>query len=191
MDAWKKEPRKQLTLVIPFVDDEGDGRKVLLGKKLRGFGEGLYNGYGGKVEEEDESVVAAAVRELQEECSLESNVPEMEKARIGTLYFIFTDDGQCENLVVWEVHVFFLKCTAARMESARSSEEMTVEAFSVSSVPYHAMWEDDKLWWPFMLEGKPFKGDVHFTNKKPVNGVKQIPQMTKHEIIAVDTLPAL
>ena len=37
---------KLLTLVIP-VDD---GKRVLLGLKKRGFGEGYYNGFGGKVE---------------------------------------------------------------------------------------------------------------------------------------------
>ena len=37
---------KLLTLVIPVDDD----KRVLLGLKKRGFGEGYYNGFGGKVE---------------------------------------------------------------------------------------------------------------------------------------------
>ena len=38
---------KLLTLVIPVDDDK---KRVLLGLKKRGFGEGYYNGFGGKVE---------------------------------------------------------------------------------------------------------------------------------------------
>ena len=40
---------KLLTLVIP-VDDDKTRKRVLLGLKKRGFGEGYYNGFGGKVE---------------------------------------------------------------------------------------------------------------------------------------------
>ena len=58
-------PGKLYTLV--FVLDEARG--VLLGMKKRGFGVGLWNGFGGKVEA-GESVVAAAARELSEEAGI-------------------------------------------------------------------------------------------------------------------------
>ena len=45
-------------LVIPFI-----GGKLLLGKKLRGFGEGYFNGFGGKVEL-GETIEASARREV-------------------------------------------------------------------------------------------------------------------------------
>lgn len=46
-------------LVIPTSTDG----KLLLGKKLRGFGEGFWNGFGGKVSK-GESIVDAAIREV-------------------------------------------------------------------------------------------------------------------------------
>ena len=42
---------------------------ILLGYKKRGFGAGMYNGFGGKVES-GESIEAGAQRELLEECGL-------------------------------------------------------------------------------------------------------------------------
>lgn len=48
--------KKVLTLV--FVREAG---KILLGLKKRGFGEGLWNGFGGKVEE-GETVLQGAKR---------------------------------------------------------------------------------------------------------------------------------
>ena len=66
MAAGAPVPVKLLTLVV--VRDRG-GRRVLLGKKLRGFGAGYFNGFGGKVEA-GESVVEAAHRELQEEAGV-------------------------------------------------------------------------------------------------------------------------
>lgn len=43
------------------------GDQVLLGEKKRGFGEGYYNGFGGKVEKM-ESVLEAAKREASLQC---------------------------------------------------------------------------------------------------------------------------
>lgn len=49
-------PNKLVTLV--FVQEPG---RVLLGMKKRGFGEGRWNGFGGKVEE-GESIEEGAIR---------------------------------------------------------------------------------------------------------------------------------
>eukprot|EP00850_Spirogloea_muscicola_P021343 SM000245S08182 [mRNA] locus=s245:67320:74880:+ [translate_table: standard] len=49
---------KLLTLALVH-----EGGRVLLGRKKRGFGEGYYNGFGGKVEP-GETVEGAAIREV-------------------------------------------------------------------------------------------------------------------------------
>ena len=51
-------PPKVLNLVIPHIDG-----RLLLGRKLRGFGEGYVNGFGGKVER-GESIEESARREV-------------------------------------------------------------------------------------------------------------------------------
>jgi 8-oxo-dGTP pyrophosphatase MutT (NUDIX family) len=55
---------KRYTLLLLQKDGS-----VLLGRKKRGFGEGKVNGFGGKVEA-GETVIEAAVREMQEESGL-------------------------------------------------------------------------------------------------------------------------
>lgn len=60
---------KLCTLVLP-----NRGRQYLLGLKKRGFGEGKYNGFGGKVEQ-GETIRQAAIRELQEEVDRAKTVP--------------------------------------------------------------------------------------------------------------------
>jgi len=82
---------KQFTLVIP----RRPGR-VLLGLKLRGFGTGFWNGFGGKVEA-GETVEVAAKRELLEEAGIRA----LDLARMGTLHFHWQEQAQA-----WEVAVF-------------------------------------------------------------------------------------
>ena len=55
-----------LKLTLVFVSRDG---QVLLGLKKRGFGEGLWNGFGGKVNE-GETILEGAIRELNEEALL-------------------------------------------------------------------------------------------------------------------------
>ena len=80
--------RKVLTLVM--LRRKGE---VLLGMKKRGFGEGRWNGFGGKVEV-GESIVGGAVREVREECGLE--VREQDLRQIGDMDFEFVGEQQVE-----------------------------------------------------------------------------------------------
>ncbi len=66
---------RQSTLVFVF----NPKNHILLAMKKRGFGEGKWNGAGGKVEE-GETIVQAASRELQEETGIEI-APEKMEAR--------------------------------------------------------------------------------------------------------------
>lgn len=55
--------------------------------KKRGFGRGKWNGFGGKVEPSDASVLAATAREVYEESMIP--VDEEDLLPHGTLYFTF------------------------------------------------------------------------------------------------------
>ncbi|ETE58587.1 7,8-dihydro-8-oxoguanine triphosphatase [Ophiophagus hannah] len=70
--------------------------RVLLGMKKRGFGAGLWNGFGGKVQV-GETVEQAARRELQEESSL--TVDTLQKT--GQITFEFVGNSE-----LMEVHIF-------------------------------------------------------------------------------------
>jgi 8-oxo-dGTP diphosphatase/2-hydroxy-dATP diphosphatase len=56
--------KKLLTLCIIHKDN-----KVLLGFKKRGFGEGRWNGFGGKVEK-NETIEDSVLREIEEEAGI-------------------------------------------------------------------------------------------------------------------------
>ncbi|KAF3772406.1 7-8-dihydro-8-oxoguanine triphosphatase [Nymphaea thermarum] len=110
--------RKLLTLAVV-----NDGSRVLLGLKKRGFGEGYYNGFGGKVEE-GETIDQAAVRELKEE----AGISPIGMTKLGILIFHF-DDKPCP----WEVHVFNVpEFTGEPCES----DEMLPTWFAHEQIPF-------------------------------------------------------
>ncbi|VVB80248.1 NUDIX domain protein [uncultured archaeon] len=127
--------------------------KILLGKKKRGFGEGKYNGYGGKVQE-DETVLDSLLREVQEELGVILFPNKLIK--MAEIEFIFPDSKKD-----WDqrVHIYL----ASEYEGVpEESEEMTVEEFDLSNIPYSSMWETDSHWLPIVLGGTKFRGKILF-----------------------------
>lgn len=121
--------------------------KVLLIKRKKGIGTGLWNGPGGKVNS-DEDIKDAAKRETYEEVNV---VPER-PVKVGMLKFHFPNDE-------WNVHVF----VADDFDGIeKETEEAAPKWFKIDRVPYGEMWPDDKVWMPMMFGGKKFAGTVHF-----------------------------
>lgn len=136
--------KKILTLCVPV-----DNRKVLLGMKKRGFGVGLWNGFGGKVED-GESIEEAAMRELQEEVGISDG----SLSKAGVLEFSFDSEDK-----VLEVHIFRLTNFT---DTSTESEEMKPEWFSFDSIPLSQMWSSDTYWLPLFLDNKTFEGEFRF-----------------------------
>jgi 8-oxo-dGTP diphosphatase/2-hydroxy-dATP diphosphatase len=137
---------------------------VLLGMKKRGFGEGRWNGFGGKVEE-GETIIDAAIREMREESGL--RIEDLEEK--GIINFHFLDTGK-----FLEVHVFnVLRCSGNMIET----EEMSPKWFNLDEIPFENMWADDIYWFPLFLKGCKFRGDFVFENND---------KMLSHEIKIVD-----
>ncbi|XP_059177278.1 oxidized purine nucleoside triphosphate hydrolase-like [Physella acuta] len=131
--------KKILTLV--FVRDNG---KVLLGLKKRGFGCGLWNGFGGKVER-GETIIEGAKRELLEESGVVADILN----KVGLITFQFENDP-----VLLEVHVFQ---TSEYKGRPIETEEMKPQWYLENSIPFSQMWPDDKIWFPYLLKGKQFE----------------------------------
>lgn len=138
--------RKIYTLV--FIQNDSE---ILLGMKKRGFGCNKWNGFGGKVEP-NETILNAAIRELNEECCI--LVKPKDLKNIAQLEFIFENDP-----IKMDVRVF----TASKFEGTpQETEEMSPKWFKYDNVPYEDMWPDDKIWFPIMRSGKHFYGKFNF-----------------------------
>lgn len=123
--------------------------RLLLGLKKKGFGEGRYNGFGGKVEE-GETIEAAAKRELKEEINIEVD----ELTPVGDLVFypVKYPEG---------IHVHFFKVPTFS-GAPKESDEMKPEWFETDKLPYEKMWHDDSYWMPLFLQNKKFTGTFWF-----------------------------
>jgi len=142
--------------IIQTVNIVHKDNKILLGMKKRGFGEGKWNGFGGKLKD-GERISDAAKRELKEEAGIDaSNLEEM-----GVINFQFENNPE----EILEVH--FLKGTEFSGEPIET-EEMKPQWFDIKNIPYDLMWPDDKYWLPLFLEGKKFKGKFLFSNNNEI-----------------------
>ncbi|MDD5043273.1 MAG: 8-oxo-dGTP diphosphatase [Patescibacteria group bacterium] len=136
--------KKILTLSIIYKNN-----KILLGMKKRGFGEGRWNGFGGKVEDK-EDIKEAARRELREEAGIFAK----ELEEVGIINFEFKNNPE-----ILEVH--FFKADNFEGEPLET-EEMKPRWFRVKEIPFEEMWPDDKYWIPLFLDNKRFKGKFLF-----------------------------
>lgn len=128
----------QLTVLFLIKED-----KVLLAMKKRGFGEGRWNGVGGKLEP-GESIEQAVVRESQEEI----RVTPTRFTKTARIIFHENHKGRLDIL---EVHVFLASAWEGKPSE---TEEMSPRWFQIDSIPYGEMWDDDPHWLPAVLAGK-------------------------------------
>jgi mutator protein MutT len=129
-----------------------DGDEVLLAMKKRGFGEGWWNGYGGKLND-GESVEQAMKRELQEESGLMAKAYKLR----GVLKFFFDGD----DLEV-EMHVFEVTDYDGEPQE---TEEMAPRWFKKDEVPYDKMWPADRQWMKLYFAGENIGGQAVFDSK--------------------------
>ena len=130
-----------------------ENTRLLLGMKKSGFGEGKWNGFGGKVET-DESIKTAAEREVFEESGLQVHLTPEDK--YGVLDFVYVDK-------IHEVHIY---STSRYRGVLTETEEMKPQWFAVEDIPYREMWEDDQYWLPLLLDEKKFKGEFIFNKNE-------------------------
>jgi 8-oxo-dGTP diphosphatase len=138
------------TLCLPVQGDPPVA--LLLGRKLRGIGQGKVTGFGGKVEP-GESIVAAALRELFEEAGLVATQEDL--LPMGVVTFCFPTQPQWDQAV----HLFRVE----RWQGVpTTSDEMEPIWFPVSELPYAAMWQDAPYWLPALLRRQPVVATIHF-----------------------------
>jgi 8-oxo-dGTP pyrophosphatase MutT (NUDIX family) len=136
---------KEKTLSLLFLrrDDE-----ILLAMKKVGFGQGRWNGVGGKVEP-GEAIEAAMIRESQEEIGVTPTRYE----KVAELLF---DEYFKGEHVLMHVHAFIATEWTGK---ASESDEMAPRWFNIDAIPYDDMWSDDPYWLPTVLAGKKISAD--------------------------------
>ncbi len=133
------------------------GDQILLGYKKVRLGAGLYNGFGGNVEEGEDPLRTAA-REINEESGLT-----VDAARLRVCGTAITKKPF--SPVVIKLH-FFL-ATSCEGE-ARETDEMIPRWFPLSSMPYESMWATDALLLPRFLAGKKCSATFLIENPRTV-----------------------
>lgn len=125
-------------------------KQVLFGMKKQGFGAGKYNGFGGKVKD-NEDIKEAAIRELFEEC----NVTAKNIEHAAELTFFFSKKPEWNQTV----HVFLAEKWAGQ---PKESDEMLPKWFRFNEIPFEKMWQDDLHWLPLVLNNKRVKAEFTF-----------------------------
>ena len=153
------------------TDNIKSNLSILIGKKLRGFGTGFYNCFGGKLEKdlgEQNQPAIGAVRELEEETGISVPLSTMEESFVGTINFTF-DDWE-ENRAM-KVHLFCVFVSlSADVTNSTTTHNTNVNTIKIDpnqirgcdeiepvwvhncyDLPLQQMFADDSIWLPMLL----------------------------------------
>ena len=146
----QKIPPKLMTVCFLI-----ENNKVLLGMKKRGFGQGRWNGFGGKLHD-DETIFDAAKREILEEVGITVNALE-ERG-----YLIFKTKDRPQDI---KMHIFV---AIRHVGEPKESDEMRPQWFDTDKLPLNEMWSSDAHWLPQIIAGQSAKGEFTFDEKDNV-----------------------
>ena len=141
---------RNVTLLFLIKKTDNKISDICLAMKKRGFGEGRWNGVGGKPDE-GETIEETAIREAQEEIGIIAKKLE----KIAELGFTFPQNEGWNQTV----HTYFTEEWDGEPEE---SEEMLPKWYKISEIPFSEMWPDDIFWLPKVLKGEKIKGTFTF-----------------------------
>lgn len=142
---------RNATLVFLIKRSNGEINEICLAMKKRGFGMNRWNGVGGKVDDQNETIEDAARRETKEEILVDLNVLN----KVAELSFYFPHNPAWNQMV----HVYFSENWTGE---PKESDEMNPKWFSVHELPFHNMWPDDIFWLPEVINGKTLRAMFTF-----------------------------
>ena len=159
-------PHADIRRTLLFLRRDGE---ILLAMKKRGFGSGLWNGAGGKLEP-GETVEQAMIRECQEEIGVTPINYE------AVAEHDFVQDSATDP---WHMYVYAYVCDEWQGEPVET-EEMAPRWFRLDEIPYDTMWDDDRLWLPQVLDGLKVVGKFSFDHEN---------RLRDHAVRVVTELP--
>ncbi len=137
------EPTERATLLFVIRD-----ARVLLIRKKRGLGAGKINGPGGRIDA-GETPKQAAVREVREELRITPTAVRQH----GELFFQFVDG--------FSIHGYVFRADDWEGEPEETEEAIPLWT-PLDRIPYAEMWADDRIWFPWLLERRHFRGWMLF-----------------------------
>lgn len=145
----------KLTTLCFLIRKNQGNKELLLAMKKKGFGQGKWNGIGGKLDsnKRDKNIFDTAIREMKEEIGVK--IKDMERVAILNFHYPYLTNSEKE----WPVHVFLVKDWEGE---PKESEEMKPKWFKIKKIPFNKMWPDDKFWLPKILKGERIKAKFSF-----------------------------
>lgn len=138
------------TLVFPVRDG-----RIWLAEKKHKIGKGLMNGWGGKLEVEDEGdIVRAAIREFEEETGGARVLP-------GTLEKVAVIDFYEAGAHKFECHIYF--CSEWTGDISETDQMGPPKDLPFRLLRYEKMMPGDKIWLGLLLAGKRFRGSCFYS----------------------------
>ena len=122
-----------------------DKNQVLLIMKKKGFGQGKWNGPGGKVKK-NETPEQSAIREVEEETGYKPN----NLQPLGYNEFIWPEDSENNQ----RCYIFLSKVFIGTLTE---TEECLPQWWDIDKIPVDQMWEDDQYWLKDVLLEKQTK----------------------------------
>ncbi|MFC1678412.1 8-oxo-dGTP diphosphatase [Patescibacteria group bacterium] len=148
-----------ITTICYLINEKGE---VLLQKKSRGFGEGKWNGPGGKIDP-GETPEEGIIREVHEETGIRINSM-IKKAEHE---FIFPHEPESNNYT----HIYISFDYEGEEEDKGEGE---LRWYKIDEIPLDKMWDDDQYWLKDVLSGKELNIRFYFDQNNKVEKFENI-----------------
>ena len=153
MSTFSQELPRRAVVIFLIHEDE-----VLLTKKLSKIGQGLWNGYGGKIEP-GETDLECALRELSEESGIVLAASDLEEmGHIDCRTYIDLEGTSLQSSMI--VTLFIAKLSR-RPRARASAETGEPQWFPVTELPYREMIPTDLDWMPDIFAGRKIYASIH------------------------------
>lgn len=144
---------------VCFLRRDGE---ILLGRKKKKIGKGLWNGYGGLEETTDDAIEDTAVRETQEEIGV--SIPKGALRKIAVITYLNQAEGTRLHSV--EVHFYTTHEWSGTPKGGDEIDSLTW--FPIDALPINEMMPSDGMWLGKALNGEYIEGSVSHGPQKEV-----------------------
>jgi 8-oxo-dGTP pyrophosphatase MutT (NUDIX family) len=136
-----------------FIRGEGMSKQVLLAPKNGGRGNKRWSPYGGGLHK-SETPQEAVVREIWEEARV---VVKKRHLRMRGQIEVHKQHNHKEQ----EFRIYVFIASEWQRTHIVTDEMKASRWFAPNNLPIESMWPSDRLWIPWVLEGKMFKASFH------------------------------